>query len=110
VKLTGQATYPDTEAGYRDAEDHANAWAGDNDGYAVVIANTENNLIHVMDHGDAEGFLAEWEGMIIYHADHRGWCRTCENLITGQRIRSRDHDYCSFTCLAGAGGSEYDIR
>jgi hypothetical protein len=99
MKLIGQKTYPNTEAGYRNAEKFADQWAGDNSGYAVVVEDLDNDKLHVMDEGDSRGFMAEWESHIIYYADHRTRCHVCENMVTGQRIRSRDRDYCSFVCL-----------
>jgi len=71
MKLTGQKSFPDTEHGYYDAERFADGWAGDNSGYAVVIEDYENQRIHVMDHSEAEGFMAEWDSQVIYRADHR---------------------------------------
>lgn len=71
ARLTGQLTYPDTEQGYSDAEKYADQWAGDNCGYAVVIEDFENDRLRVMDEGEAEGFMAEWDSRVIYRADHR---------------------------------------
>lgn len=110
MRLEGQATYPNTEQGYYDAERFADGWAGDNCGYAVVVEDYENDKIHVMDEADVQGFLAEslvdagrfkvgCMPQIIYRADHRDHCHACENVITDTVIRSGDRTYCSFVCL-----------
>ena len=99
MKLIGQKTYPNTEAGYRNAEKFADEWSGDNGAYAAVVEDNENDKLHVMDRSEVDGFLAEWDGQAIYFAAHRLRCHTCENYITGQRITSRGRHYCSFVCL-----------
>lgn len=99
MRLEGQETWTDTEQGYLNAERFADEWAGDNCGYAVIVQDYENVQLHVMDVAGADGFLAEWDSRIIYHADHRDRCNTCENVITGQVIRSESRTYCSFVCL-----------
>lgn len=114
MKLIGQQTFPNTDQGYYDAEKFATQWAGDNSGYAVVVEDYENDKLHVMDESEAEGFLAESlvdagrtkvGGMpqVIFHADYRAWCHTCEIKITGQVITSHDFTYCSFACLSKRG-------
>lgn len=71
TKLEGMRTFGNSEAQYFEAERFADQWAGDNEGYAVVIEDYENDQIHVMDHSLAEGFMAEWDSRVIYRADHR---------------------------------------
>lgn len=99
MKLQGVVTYPNSEQDFYDAERFADQWAGDNCGYAVVVEDYENDQIHVMDQEDAEGFMSEWDSRVIYRADHRDRCHTCENVITDRVIRSQDRTYCSFVCL-----------
>lgn len=101
MKLLGQKTYPNTEAGYRDAEKFADEWAGDCAAHAVVVEDYENDKLHVMDVADVAGFTAEWESRVIYDADYRLRCHQCQEHITGQRIRCNGFSYCSFVCLDG---------
>ena len=74
TRLQGRGRYDNSPGGYARAEAEADMWAGDNQDYAVVTQEGENDggLLWVMSYDDfQDNFLHEKpDAVIIYHANH----------------------------------------